>query len=189
MKNYILLITTLFLFSACGGLQNSVSDQGLMKNPAVKDFLNRFNKEDFILKIEKERTFYEQLVTELKTNGKATSELQIKYTETQRAYDNVLSEMSRDILAVKNIVGFQLFDAESRYAYRLDAAASTGAVFTKAAMEALDRDYDSLGFSAFIVAQIFPLIKKVEQIYLSHVKNKMVERITRAEFRFWEDIA
>lgn len=188
MKNILLVILSIFTFYSCGSLQNSISADDVVSDPMVNDFLVRFNKEEFLLKVEKERTFYETLVKELKASDKLTPELQLKYTDTQRAYNAVLKQMSLDIMSVQNIIGFQLFDSNARYTASLNSAASVGADFTKSAMNTMGRDYDSVGLISFAVSKLFPLIKKVEQVYLSHVQNKMVARISQAEFKFFHDV-
>lgn len=188
MKNLFIVILSIFTFQSCGTLQSSVSADGVVNDPLVNDFLARFNKEEFILKVEKERSFYEILVKELKDSDKLTPDLQLKYTDTQRAYNGVLKQMSHDIMEVNNILGFQLFDSNARYTASLNSAAQIGAGFTRSAMNAMGRDYDSVGVVSFAVSKLFPLIKKVEQIYLDHVQSKMVARISNAEFRFFHDI-
>lgn len=187
MKNLICFCIILLTSTSCGiGTSATTSDPG--DNGAVKTFLNKFNKEDFILKIEKQRDFYENVVRDLKNENKVTDDLKLKYTDTQRAYNNVLDGMTKDIMAVQSVLGFQFFDTEARYGRAFDEAAKVGAVFTNAAMKALNKEHDSIGIISFVVSKIFPIIKNVEKIYLSYVQNKMVERMSRAEFRFWEDI-
>ncbi len=188
MRNSNILFIVLigvFCFS-CSGIKKiqNVADE----NDQVKKFLERFDKEAFLRQVEEQRTLHEDVVRQLKKEGRETQGLKLKYLDTQRAYNNVLQKMRSDIKGVKNIAAFQFFDTKSKYAEDLVEAQKVGNIFISDASEQLKTELLTGGIIKFVVNKIYPFIKKVHETYLNHVKLKMSDRIQQSEFRFWDDI-
>ncbi len=177
-----------FTFSNCKGGSKISS---AVENPAVQEFLTRFNKEKFLEELAKERDRYEGLVKVAKANNVNNPDLISKYNDTQEVFNKVLDDMTADIEGVKTIVGFKIIDNESRYRRSLEDAKIVGGKFSSAinAEKTLEGKLPyGIGIAAFAKMVIFPLIAKVHDRYLKYCQNKMVEKINQTRFRTWDAI-
>lgn len=180
-----LMLMLLILPSGCG-IFGGVGDS---TDPKAKQFVDAFFKEKFFEQIDSERSNYEKLVRELRSNGLEKDNLRRAYADTRIAYNAVLDLMRDDINAVRNIVGFATFDAETRYYDDLQRARKTGSLFYELAEKELDdgvlRDP---GFVAFLLLEVYPLIKKVHDSSLEYCKRRMTVRIQQSRFKSWAEL-
>ena len=201
MKKLIFCWCTLFLL--CGQLTlhaqavEETTEQQPLPEKVYKKLKKRFSKRVFIQQIEKVKADYEKMVTRLKDYTDAEgvaiyredTELMAAYQKTQQAYNAVLDQMIKDIDATENIVQFTFFDANNRYLVQLDEAKTIGDQFLEMGEQRLSGDTKFIpGLIKWVKAFLYPLLKKIEEIYLNHAKKVIIDQLKATKFVDWADV-
>ena len=187
---------TLLIASVNLSAQEENSFKKLSKE-AVEKLQKRFSKRAFIKNIEEQKGDYQEMVSRLKRYEdkndnqpfKNDAELIAAYNKTRDAYNGVLDLMITDINETKNIAQFHLFDANTRYKHQLEEAKSLGDKFLALGDKKMSGDTK---FSPKIVDWFFrllPILKRVEDIYLDHVKSILTKKLNAAKLQDWGDIS
>lgn len=198
MKNPICLI--LFcLFSFFVGM-NKIWSQGpnykRLPNQQLEELKTKFSKRAFIKNIEQSRGEYEEMIVKIKrykdsggnNSLKNDSELIAAYSNTKNAYNKVLDLMISDINDTKNIFEFHLFDSNKRYKDQLAEAKNFGDIFMKSAEKKISGDTKFIGKIIQWVIKIYPILRRIENIYLEHVKAVMIDNLEKTKLRDWTKV-
>lgn len=197
MKNYIVLSLVILLSVLClNEIRAQNENHETLPQRTAEKLKKKFSKRAFIKSIEELRLKYEETVVRTKNytddSGKNIykddQELIKAYSETQDAFNEVLDTMINDINKADNIFEYHLFDANTRYREQLTAAKETGDNFIQLAEQKLSGDTKFIGNIIQWIIKIWPIIKKIENIYLDHVKAIMNDKLKNTKLRDWAEI-
>jgi len=155
----------------------------------VQKWMGEFSKGQFLKSIEERREACEAVVLQLKAKGLETDELKASYAETAKAYNAVLTGLSKDIGGIGNIVDFATYSAREKFAFELKAARQTDAEFGVAAADAMQRETSAAGeLVKTVVSTLFPGAGALQEMTLTYLKRKLNARLVEARFRGWVEI-
>lgn len=155
----------------------------------VQKWMGEFSKGHFIRGIEGRRDHCEAIVRQLKAKGLETEVLKARYAETARAYNTVLTAISRDVVGIPNLLDFATFSARDKFAFELKAARQTEAEFEAAAADALQQETSVAGEVArTVVSALFPGAGALQEMALTYLKRRLNARLLEATFRSWVQV-
>jgi hypothetical protein len=155
----------------------------------VQKWMGEFSKGQFLKSIEERREACEAVVLQLKAKGLETDELKARYAETAKAYNAVLTGLSKDIGGIGNIVDFATYSAREKFAFELKAARQTDAEFGLAAADAMQRETSAAGeLVKTVVSTLFPGAGALQEMTLTYLKRRLTARLVEARFRGWVEI-
>lgn len=197
MKNLLFLLAVIIIL--CLDTTNAFTqdvDNNELPQKIAEELKNKFSKRAFIKNIEEARNEYEEMVVRLKrhTDGKGNYpynfdvDLINSYSNTKDAYNEVIDSMITDINECKNIFQYHLFDANIRYKKQLEEAKKIGDEFLKSSENKLSGETKFIGKVVQWIIKIYPVLKKIENIYLEHVKAVLTDKLEQTKLKDWSNI-
>lgn len=197
-KSFLLIVTLISLSLSVSPISaQDTTDYKKMTKEAVDKFKKKFSKRVFIENLSEIRDDHKDKISRLKryTDGQGNypyaqdSALIAAYGKSQKAFNAVLDLMIADIKETTSTLDYITFDANTRYKHQLKEAKKTGDVFLKMADRKLSGgDTKFIGKIFKWWFKIFPIIRKLEEIFLNHAKHLMIERIEAAKFPDWKTV-
>ncbi len=178
-------------------LAQDTTDHKKMTKEVVEKFKKKFSKRVFIKHLTEIKEDHEEMVSRLKRfkdakgqhSFKEDSTLIIAYTKSQKSFNSVLDLMIADIKETTSVLDYITFDANVRYKPQLKKAKKQGDEFLKSADKKLSGgDTKFVGKIFQWLFKVFPIIRKIEEVFLNHAKHLMIERIEAAKFLDWSKI-
>lgn len=155
----------------------------------VQKWMGEFSKGQFLKSIEERREACEAVVRQLKAKGLETDALKAKYAETAKAYNAVLTGLSKDIAGITNIMDFATYSAREKFSFELMAARQTDAEFGSDAADAMQRETSAAGeLVKTVVSTLFPGAGALQEMTLTYLKRRLTARLVEARFRGWVEI-
>lgn len=155
----------------------------------VQKWMGEFSKGQFLKSIEERREACEAVVRQLKAKGLETDALKAKYAETAKAYNAVLTGLSKDIAGITNIMDFATYSAREKFSFELMAARQTDAEFGTEAADALQCETSAAGeLVETVVSTLFPGAGALQEMTLTYLKRRLTARLVEARFRGWVEI-
>lgn len=155
----------------------------------VQKWMGEFSKGQFLKSIEERREACEAVVLQLKAKGLETDALKARYAETAKAYNAVLTGLSKDIAGITNIMDFATYSAREKFSFELMAARQTDAEFGTEAADALQRETSAAGeLVKTVVSTLFPGAGALQEMTLTYLKRRLNARLVEARFRGWVEI-
>lgn len=155
----------------------------------VQKWMGEFSKGQFLKSIEERREACEAVVRQLKAKGLETDALKARYAETAKAYNAVLTGLSKDISGITNIMDFAAYSAREKFSFELMAARQTDAEFGSDAADAMQRETSAAGeLVKTVVSTLFPGAGALQEMTLTYLKRRLNARLVEARFRGWVEI-
>jgi len=155
----------------------------------VQKWMGEFSKGQFVRTIEERRDHCESLVLQLKAKGLETDVMKARYAETARAYNTVLTAISRDVGNITNLLNFATYSAKDKFAFELKAARQTEAEFEAVAADALQKETSAAGeVVKTVVSTLFPGAGALQEMALTFLKRRITARLLEATFRGWVQV-